>query len=451
MEPLRDYQKEDVNFFLTRKTAGCFNEQRTGKTPTILTVLDKRKVNKFIIICPASAILQWVDEIKRWTNYSATPIIGSKAKKEKALEEDTNGYVIGYDSFKTTKTHEGFVNTLLTKNPDAIILDEAHKIKNPKTAVFKAIAKTTSIPIRYALTGTPAQGKAYDIWAILHWLYPAMFKSYWAFIQDNFYCFNRQGKFGNSFMDIGGWKPGKESYLQHFLNEISTNRKRKDVMKWLPEKDYQRILLPCSDKQKKMLKELKDYFETENIITHGVLDRLIRYRQICCSPKLLGVNSEAPKVTWLKEFIEDYPEKPIIVFSKFTQFLKLIKEELNLPDCLIIGETPIKKRNEIKLAFQTGKLNILLINIDAGKEALTLDRAEAAIFTDKFPPIADIQQAEDRFIATTEERASKPHTIYELIMKDTYDEQIHKLLHKRASETDIINDYKKYLKGGNAS
>jgi hypothetical protein len=56
-------------------------------------------------------------------------------------------------------------------------------------------------------------------------------------------------------------------------------------------------------------------------------------------------------------------------------------------------------------------------------------------------------QAEDRFISTTEDKASKPHTIIELMIKDTYDEQLYKLLEQRKSATDIINDYKKYLKG----
>lgn len=97
--------------------------------------------------------------------------------------------------------------------------------------------------------------------------------------------------------------------------------------------------------------------------------------------------------------------------------------------------------------FQSGRCNLLLINIDAGKEGLTLDRAEVTIFTDKYPPIGDIEQAEDRFIATSEDKADKPHTIIELCMKGTYDEQLYDLLKKRKSETDVINDFKKYLGG----
>ena len=59
----------------------------------------------------------------------------------------------------------------------------------------------------------------------------------------------------------------------------------------------------------------------------------------------------------------------------------------------IIGSTSVpENRNKYKLAFQEGDRNILLVQIDVGKEALTLDRAEAIIFCDKYPPAADIDK-----------------------------------------------------------
>ena len=102
----------------------------------------------------------------------------------------------------------------------------------------------------------------------------------------------------------------------------------------------------------------------------------------------------------------------------------------------------------MKNDFQCGKINLLLLNIDTCKEAITLDRAEVAIFTDKYPPVGTILQAEDRFVATTEDKADKPHTIIELMIKGTYDEQLYKLIAERKSEIDVINDYKKYLMKG---
>lgn len=221
-------------------------------------------------------------------------------------------------------------------------------------------------------------------------------------------------------------------------------------MEWLPEKDRVLIKLPPSNQQKKYLNELSKYYETEDVIVKGTLDRLIRYRQICLHPGLLDLKGNSPKLEWILQYVNDYPDEPIIIFSKFTTFLKILSKELEKEKkvCgVIIGETPVMVRNDLKLRFQKGELNLLLINIDAGKEGLTLDRAETIIFSDKFPPIGDIEQAEDRFIATTKDKMDKPHKIIDLVIEGTYDEEVHKLLQKRASQVDVINNFKKYIGG----
>lgn len=446
MPELRPYQIEDIEFLSKLKCSGCFNEQRTGKTPTALKVLRKQMRRKILIIAPASALYQWAEQFEVWLNRPCIVLDGTPKKKEKLLEDWTYGLVISYDSFKKTQRSNGMIDKILAKNPEAIILDEAHRIKDTKSAAAQAAFATKHIEYRIALTGTPAHGKQEEIFSILHWLYPKTFSSYWQFIGHYFKQVKITLTDGRSFKKTGKFKPGREHELQTFLSKISTQRKRVEVMPWLPEKDYEKIKLPPTDLQKKYLDELNNYFETEHIITQGVLDRLIRYRQICLHPALLNLKGSSPKLDWIKQYIQDYPDKPIVIFSKFTSFIKILAEELKtLKIGVIIGETPIKTRNNLKHQFQNGELNVLIINIDAGKEALTLDRAEAAIFTDKFPPVGDILQAEDRITATTEDRASKPHQIIELMLKGTYDEQLYKLLDIRASEVDVLNDYKKYL------
>lgn len=447
MPELRRYQYDDAVFLSRHKAAACFNEQRTGKTPTALTVIQMKKLTKVLIICPASAILQWQEEYTLWTNKPCTAAIGTKGQKTKAINEWTNGLIISYDSFKTTLKSSGFIKEIMQKNPEMIILDEAHRIKNPKSAAAKAVFLTSKVPHRLALTATPAPGKAHEVWSILHWLKPEEFKSYWKFIEEYFKTAQKYAGVNKTYIEIQDFKKGKAEQLQNILKEFTTQRKRKEVMSWLPDKDYQKVKLMPTKEQTKYLSDLQNFFETEDIVVHGVLDRLIRYRQICLHPLLLELKGKAPKLEWIKQYLADYPEQPLIIFSKFTSFLKILDKELqDTPHAVIIGDTPLVARNTAKLNFQAGLIRILLINIDAGKEALTLDTAETIIFTDKYPPIGDILQAEDRFIATTEDKASKPHKIIELMIKGTYDETIYTLLKNRKTETDIINDYKKLLK-----
>lgn len=445
MPELRPYQIEDVEFLSQIPHAACFNEQRTGKTPTALTVMQKHGCKRLVIICPASAVYQWTEEYIRWTGQPCVALIGDRNKRDKLLDKWTHGLVVSYDTFKKTARSTGAAEKILRKNPEGVILDEAHRIKNPRSEATKAAMTCRNIAYRLALTGTPAPNKAHEIYSILAWLWPDTFPSYWRFIDDYFEKSTQFGS-GRTYIEVGGFQPGKAKELQLILSRISTQRKRKDVMAWLPEKDYTQIRLPVTREQNKYLYELSQYFETENIITQGVLDRLVRYRQICLHPRLLGLRGASPKLDWIKQYIRDYPETPTIIFSKFTSFIKILKDELaGLSIGVIIGSTPLQERNTIVNAFQRGDLKRLIINIDAGKEALTLDRAETIIFTDKYPPIGDILQAEDRFVSTTEDKADKPHRIIELMMKDTYDEQLYKLLQERKSETDIINDYRRFL------
>ena len=455
MNKLRDYQKEDAAFLASLPCSACFNEQRTGKTPTALETVRLRNLldERILIITTASSVLQWQNEYKRWLQRPCNVCIGTPTQKKKAVETWTNGLVISIDSFKETKSSSGLMQLILKKKPKQIILDEAHKIKNPKSANAKALFKTSRIPYRLALTGTPAQGKPYDIYSILRFLFPSDFRGFWSFLEEYFeieeQTIYRGGK-PITFKTYEHFQPGKAEKLQELLATFSTQRKRKQVMPWLPDKFYERIKLQPTREQVKYLKELEETYRTGDITTTGTLDRLIRYRQICLDPGLLDLRGASPKTNYVISYISEHADEQIIIFSKFTSYLCRLAEKLDTTWALLIGSTTTKQRGEFIEDFQNGKFQVFLINIDAGKEALTLDAAETTIFTDKYPPIGAIEQAEDRFIASTEARKHKAHKVIELMIEGTFDEELYKLLEQRKNETDIINNYKKYLERRNA-
>lgn len=448
---LRTYQKEDANFLTSLPCSACFNEQRTGKTPTALETIKLRGLidEKVLIITTASSIYQWKDEYEKWLGKPCQVCTGTPTQKMKSLESWSHGLVISLDSFKETKTRNGLVEPILKKKPAMIILDEAHKIKNPKSANAKAVFKTNHIPYRLALTGTPAQGKPYDIYSILKFLFPDDFRGFWKFLEEYFIIEDQtiyvNGKPRN-FKTYEKFKPGKDAELQTLLSNFSTQRKRSDVMQWLPDKYYEQIKLPPTKEQTKYLKELEKTYRTGDIVTSGTLDRLVRYRQICLDPGLINLPGKSPKTEWIKQYLKDYPDEQIIIFSKFTSYLCKLAEKIDTSWAMLIGSTTTKQRGQFIKDFQDGLFKVFLINIDAGKEAITLDAASTTIFTDKYPPIGSIEQAEDRFVASTPAKKNKAHKIIELMITDTFDEQLYSLLKQRKSETDIINNYNKYLK-----
>ena len=459
---LRDYQKDDVKFLGARKTAGCFNEQRTGKTPTALSTMKVKDVTKLLIIAPASTLYTWAEECHKWWFEELPTIVvdGTATKRKKLIESWNKGaLIISYECLRETqrviKNEYGDIEEIQItgdlayikkhKDIEGVILDEAHRIKNHKSKQAVALFSLMHIPNRLALTGTPAPGKQHEIFSILHWLYPKVFTGYWRFI-DYYFTQYEEYNANGKYKVIGTFKRGKDKELQEFLDIISTRRLRSSVMSWLPEKDRQVIKLPQTTEQQKYIDELNKYFEVEGTEVNAVnvLAKLMKIRQILLHPKVVGLKGKSPKVEWIKQYLNDYPDKKVLIFSNFTEWLKVLGEELDCKN-FIIGETTKARREELKKDFQSGKIRLLLINIKAGKEGITLDTADVAIFTDKYPPIGDIQQAEDRFVATTKDKLDTGHTIIDLVMADSYEVNILRLLENNASEVDIINNYIKYL------
>lgn len=453
---LREYQLEDTQALLKHKSHGIFNEQRTGKTPTSITAMTSIAKGRILIVATASMLYKWADEVKTWSNRTPYIYIGSTKKRQEVLElfkADPHGVmVISYGLLKSTRAYDGLCNTLRKINIEGLIVDEVHRAVGRRTANFKALRKLVKIPCRYYLTGTPAPNHPSQVWSILTMIDPTRFSSYWNFVEDFFYIENvrlPQGRMLDHIQEPRGFLPGKEDKYVQLLDKHSIMRKRKDVMPWLPEEEpHTKIRLPLTPAQIKYLHTMEKYYEAEHVMAQGILDQLLRYRQICLAPELLGLKGKSPKLEWLDSYLSDYPEKQIVIFSRFTSFIKIIQERIPTVGVLV-GETKTSERNELINDFQSGKLHVLVIQIDAGKEGITLDSADVLIFTDIFPPASDILQAKDRIVATVPER-NKPKEVIELMMADSYDEKLYELTEERIESTDIANNYIKYLKGSEA-
>lgn len=454
MKTLRQYQIEDINFLKTKLSGACFNEQRTGKTPIALKTIEAKNCTKVLIIAPNSCVLPWKDEYIEWLQKPCIACQGTRQKQHKLIEQWTHGLVVSYDAIKATKRTEGLVPLLLKANPDAIIIDEAHKIKNYKSDVAKAVFKLSKIKHKLALTGTPAPNRAYEIWSILHFLFPKIYTSYWKFIDKYFKTeenYIYAGGAQKTYKTITTFKSATEELeLQYILSLFATQRKRKELAQWEKDKQYLRVTLKPTNDQIKYLGYLNKYYEIPNseIICKSDLDRLTRYRQICTTPELLGVTGKSAKFEWIKTYLEDNENLKVMLFTKFKKAIPYLKELIpkNYKVFTLCGDDNMVNRETKRKMFQdkTLKQAVIIVQIDVCKEGLTFDEADVSIFVDKYPPVNDILQAEDRIVSTTESN-TKEHTIIELVLENTYDENLYKLISEHKEEVDILNNFKEYL------
>jgi SNF2 family DNA or RNA helicase len=324
-------------------------------------------------------------------------------------------------------------------------VDEAHFLRNYKSNQSKAIFQLGKhAKKRLALTGTPSVNSGVDCYGILHFLFPDKFPSYWQFVDRYFKTWD--SPWGTR--EINGYK--REEELKEILDLISVQRKRSEVMSWIPPKQYQTIEVEMGDKQKKAYESMLYNFVVEDAgetkaDASGVLAQLTRLRQLCLSPDLLDIKASSAKESFLLEWLEDNQNEQVVIFSNFSSYLKKLQfkllDKFNEPIETITGDVNKENRYDIVKQFQEGKLRVILANIEAAGVGLTLDAASVAIFLDRhYSPVYN-QQAEDRIVQTTE-NSNQNCTIIDVVCKDSIDRHINDLLSKKKNVIEVINNYK---------
>lgn len=280
-----------------------------------------------------------------------------------------------------------------------------------------------------------------DIYGILHFLDPKQFSSYWQFVDRYF-------EIGQDWMGhqvVGDVKKWRLRELQELVGFMSVQRTRKEVMPWLPEKQRSTITLRLDGKQQKLYGEMAKFFtasdERMEVDTSSIITQLMRLRQLCLDPRLLGFDTPGVKTEALLEYLENHKE-PIVIMSWFTSYLKLLKpliEKLNLKVGFVHGELDGRTKQANVLEFQKGSYDVLLCNIISAGTGFTLDRSSCIIFTDRdFTPALN-DQAEDRVTATNQDRNTGRHEIITFTCADTVDERINDILDRKESLTEYIN------------
>lgn len=450
---LRVYQNQDLNFLMKLNAKANLNQQRLGKTPeTLINMKIMHQLENTVIVCPTTALFPWKMAYIQWTGADNVLVMRSSINKEtrKKLYKTHKGtIIINYELVKADK------ELLMQRKIDTMVVDEFHRLrtyKNMKNGpefakAIMSLARMTTY--RYALTGTPTPKDPTETFAMLHFLYPDIFSSYWKFIEYYFDVTNEIHNYGTreSHKVIGGFKSKeKEQELLQFLEVISIQRKRKDVLTWLTEVPIRKIVIPFDDAVKPLYNELHEYFE---ISEHGIervniLGRMIAESQLSVDPRILNIHPENiyNKTKWILDYISDYPEKSIVIVSNFTEYLKLLKNDI--PDAkLVVGETTLGKREEYIKSFNNKKTKILLCNQTVIKESIQLHGADTLIITDRSWVEGDNDQLYDRILPTTEQLQSEKDVqdIIVLLTDCFFDTYIDEALIHRKSMTDIINNY----------
>lgn len=402
---LYQYQKEDSLRMLGEGNWLNFSEMGVGKTPEALNLIEKGGFKHPLIVCPNSLKLEWKRQIEVWVGEGRTAL--SSTIPGRRMEDilyslvDPNRRVIykivNYEVFRVPSMVE-FLGDIKF---DVIVFDEVHKLRNPETkqtkGVWKFLESKKEAKI-LCLSGSPIMNYPNDLYVPLSIVKPGMFPRTlrgWREFMD-IYCLWSGGRYGNY---IYGSR--NTEYLKKMISPWVVRRTKKEVLPFLPDKVYRRVILEMEGDQRKLYKQMEEELAIlldsgEPLWSTSVLSTLTRLRQINLDPKILGVSSPSAKTDFLVELIEGTDEK-IVVFSCFEKYIYLLSLMYPETSITLTGEVKTEERAERVKRFQEDpKLKLCLGTIQTMGEGLTLTAASNVVMVDRWWNEPTNQQAIDR-------------------------------------------------------
>ncbi|NWY29215.1 ER6L2 protein, partial [Pheucticus melanocephalus] len=202
---LRDYQREGAQFLYRHyaNKRGCIlgDDMGLGKTIQVISflaaVLHKkgtrediennmpefllRTIKKgsdcnlkktFLIVAPLSVLYNWKDELDTWGYFKVSVLHGSK--KDDDMSRIKQGkFEVALTTYEILRLYLDEFNSI---EWSAVIVDEAHRIKNPKAQITQTM-KSLKCRVRIGLTGTILQNNMKELWCVMDWAVPGLLGS----------------------------------------------------------------------------------------------------------------------------------------------------------------------------------------------------------------------------------------------------------------------------------
>lgn len=445
-EDLFPHQRAGVKFLATARRALLADEPGLGKTAQAIRALAELQKNgedvfPALVVCPNTLKKNWKREFaKWWPGVSVEIIRGSATQRRKQFETPAHVYVINWESLRGHSRLASYGSIALARcrecggqdekvsenrcevhkrelnniNFKAVIADEIHRSKDPKSKQTRALwSATGDADIRFALTGTPIANDVLDLWSILHWLSPEEWpsKTRWVDRMIN----TMLNAFGG--MMVLGIKPHMEQEFYAAVNPRMRRMLKKIVLPWLPEMMFERRDVEMSTKQKKAYDQMRDLMIAEleggdAVTAPSPLTQTIRLLQFASSFAEMSVDESTGetkvrlsgpscKVDALMNDIEnkDFGDDSVAVCAVSRQLIELLSEEMTkakIPHGLITGAQTDDERQQAVDDFQSGKTKWILFTAQAGGVGITLTAARRLVMLQRPWSLVDHKQALDR-------------------------------------------------------
>jgi superfamily II DNA or RNA helicase len=446
---LHDFQRDGVEFCAARGMRSLIaDEMGTGKTVQAIACAQGAQTKKILVICPRVARYVWDSEIRSWRHPNdSEPRVWHSASSIDIPPPNTEWSIVTYDQIiqrsatiklsaaeakavgklktlpdgvslrfkpdricveKATMPPLGLqipdtlrvrweraigrmlqktlLERLLKWQPDMVIADEAHRLKNNNAKRTNAVRQFSNAPYFLALTGTPVRNHAGETATLLTVVDPMVF---------------------NPISELAAvapspYEPAYEEGVREFIDWYMIRRRKIDVLPELPTKIRQWIAIEPTDRVQ-AVRDLKSAYHMAlaeiragDGIKAGHLGAIERAAAVLVRLKV----EDGQIADAIADMVAENERNCVIVFGRHLQALDKLNQQLcarNLRVVQVDGRSKDgRERDKAQQAFQAGKADVFLGSIGAGGESITLTRADTCVFIELPWVPADLLQAEDR-------------------------------------------------------
>ncbi len=400
---LRPYQAFGARYALHQQRVLLGDEMGLGKTVQALATMQdlyNKGKRRFVVICPASVLINWVREIGSFS--SLIPLLIRDDKIADNSREWSNSGGIAVVNFEGLQKFLDFLPA--ETKADMTVVDEAHYIKNPAAKRTKAASTVLNFSENILLmSGTPLENRIEEMKNLISMLDSGIAKK----IQSTEDSWSGEG-------------------FRKKIAPVYLRRNREDVLTELPELIEKDEICPVNSAEKEAYKKDLDAGDFMGM-------RQVSFKNVA--------SESSSKLKRILELCEEAGEqgRKILIFSFFKNTLLMVKSALGDRTLKTIdGSLSSAERQEILDEFTKSKPGtVLLSQIVAGGTGLNVQAASVVILCE--PQIKP--SLETQAIARSYRMGQLNSVlVYRMMSDDTIDEYIRNMLKEKQEIFDKFAD-----------
>ncbi|MFC3848623.1 DEAD/DEAH box helicase [Corynebacterium hansenii] len=387
-----------------------------------------------LLVAPMSVVSNWAAEARKFAPGLTVKVLhGGNRPRGAELKRVAEGADLVVTTYGIVARDPGEWGAVQW---DHVILDEAQAVKNPNTAVARAV-RLLPARQRIALTGTPVENNLGELRSIMDFCNRNILGSARSF----------RSRFAAPIERDGDENAAAE--LRTITAPFILRRMKSDpgILDELPEKDEAVTLVPLTAEQALLYRGWVEELEREVDAAKGmkrralVLQGITKLKQICNhpahyqsdgSPLLDRGRHRSGKVAQLQAIVDEavLADERVLVFTQYTTFGKMLQpwlsERLGREIPFLHGGVSRAARQRMVDEFNAeGGAPVMVLSLKAGGTGLNLTAANHVVHVDRWWNPAVEDQATDRAYRIGQRRDVQVH---KLVAKGTIEERIDQVI-----------------------